>query len=358
MVNYRFPEGVEFLGESAGRAQMTVTIPTDDEGFFGRECPACKQHFRIAADDYESLPDGQMLWCVYCGHQADSSDFTTAQQMVRLRRAAVDYGVQMASRMLGEAFRDLARGSPNSLVRISHRPTPFHPKPLPGIDEERLVRERACPGCGLRYAVFAEHRYCPVCGQLPALATALDSLAAETARIDVLTDNPPQKQAELQESGVLDRTYVDTIENAVGIVETLTERAFIDRVERADQILRGRGQVFQRLDELADLFDTHLGIDLRANLGPGWAALQRAWAARHVFTHCDGIVDTKYLAAVPDSPLLEGQRLVVTEDMARTVLRDAELLCRALWPATDPAAPRELVHQGCRQRSEPDLRPA
>ncbi len=341
MADYRFPAGVEFLGESAGRARMTVAIPTDEEGFFGRECPACEQHFRIAADDYESLPDEQKLWCVYCGHRADNSDFTTAQQMARLRRAAADYGVQMASKMIAEAFRDRARRSPNSLVRISHRPTPFHPKPLPGIDEERLVRERACPGCGLRYAVFAEHRYCPVCGRLPALATALDSLAAETARIDVLTDTSPRKHAELQESGVLDRTFVDAIENAVGIVETLTERVFIDHVEEAEQILRGRGQVFQRLDGLADLFGTHLGIDLPSSLGLAWPALQRAWAARHVFTHCDGIVDAKYLAAVPDSPLQQGQRLVVTEATARNVLHDAELLCRALNPGTDPGDPSE-----------------
>ena len=332
MSDYRFPAGVKFVGESAGRAQMTVTMPTDDEGFYGRECPSCKQHFRIAADDYETLPDEQMLWCVYCGHRADDSDFTTAQQMTRLRRAASDYGVQMASKMMGETFRDLALRSPDSLVQLSYRPTPFCPEPLPGISEERLVRERACPGCGLRYAVFAEHRYCPVCGQLPALATALDSLAAETARLDVLTDTPPQKHAELQESGVLDRTYVDTIENAVGIVETLAERVFRDHVAGTDQILRGRGQVFQRLNDLAGLFATHLGIDLPASLGVAWSALQRSWAARHVFTHCDGIIDAKYLETVGDSSLRQGQRLTVTEAMARDVLRDAERLCRALNP--------------------------
>jgi hypothetical protein len=33
------------------------------------------------------------------------------------------------------------------------------PQPLPGIDEERLIRVRQCAGCALRYAVFGEHRY-------------------------------------------------------------------------------------------------------------------------------------------------------------------------------------------------------
>ena len=329
MSRYRFPAGVRFLGEARGQARMEVTMPSDAEGFFGRECPSCQKHFRIAADDYEALPDEQMLWCVYCGHRADGSDFTTKQQMARLERAATDHAVQMAQQMLDKTFRGLERGS---LVQISYQPDRFHPKPLPGIREERPVRERACPGCGLRYAVFGEHRFCPVCGQLPALVTALDSLAAETARLDALIDTTSQKHAELRESGVLDRTYVDTIENAVGIVETLAGRVFGDHVVGADRILRGRGQVFQRLNDLADLFDTHLGIDAPNILGSAWVALQRSWAARHVFTHCDGIIDSKYLEAVPNSPLQHGQRLVVTERLAREVLGDAELLCRALSP--------------------------
>ena len=42
--------------------------------------------------------------------------------------------------------------------------------------------------------------------------------------------------------------------------------------------------------------------------------------------------DTTGAVAVPNSPLQQGQRLVVTERLAREVLDDAELLCRALCP--------------------------
>jgi hypothetical protein len=38
-----------------------------------------------------------------------------------------------------------------------------------------------------------------------------------------------------------------------------------------------------------------------APVGTAWPELVRAWAARHVFTHCDGIVDAKYLQAVPST---------------------------------------------------------
>ena len=342
MPRYRFPSGVRLLGETGNQVRMSVTMPTDEEGFFGRACPSCRKHFRIWSDDYEALPDDQMLWCVYCGHRADGSDFTTPQQMARLKRAATDYAEQLVAKSLDKALRGMARRSRGSLVEISYHTKPFRPKPLPGIREERLIRERACPGCGVRYAVFGEHRFCPICGQLPALVIALDSLAAEATRLDALADSPSETHAELRESGVLDRTYVDTIGNAVGIVETLAKRLFEDRVPDAQQIVRQRrGSVFQRLNDLAELFNEYLGIDLPNSLGRAWTELQESWAARHVFTHCDGIVDSKYLADVPNSPLRQGQRLIVTERMARKVIHDAEALCRSLSPQDPPVEARE-----------------
>ncbi|MDE0601382.1 MAG: hypothetical protein OXI56_06255 [bacterium] len=351
MFHYRFPEGVEFLGEDGlGQVRMTVSVPADEEGHVGRECPSCGQHFRIASDDYQALPNEQLLWCVYCGHQDEAGRFTTAQQLERAKRAAADYAMQKVRDTLQSALGGSSLNSHNSPLQISYHTDPFYPQPLPGVSEERLVRERSCPACRFRYAVFGEHRFCPVCGQLPALLTALDSLAAETTRLDALTHVPAAQHAELRESGVIDRTCVDTIENAVGIVENLARRTFGERVPGAEDILKGRGQVFQRLDDLADLFLTHLGIDVRERIGPTWTELQESWATRHVFTHCDGIVDSKYLTSVPTSTLKEGQRLIVTEQMAHRVLRDAELLCRTIAEVFPKSRP-QVVPEGSKRKA-------
>lgn len=129
---------------------------------------------------------------------------------------------------------------------------------------------------------------------------------------------------------MLDRTYADAIENVVGIVEAMAERAFRAMVPTAEQVLKGKGKVFQRLDDFANLFHAEGGIDLRGELGGAWTEMTTIWAARHVFTHCDGIVDAKYLQAVPASGLYVGQRLRVTDQLARTAIRDAEALCRVV----------------------------
>ena len=333
MSAFRFPEGVEFGGHDDGKVVLRVSIPLDDDGFFGRQCPECRQVFRVAHDDYEALPDDVRLWCVYCGHQDDHSEFLTEQQKERVLRAAGDYGVQLAGQMLDRTFRGITRRSRHSMVTISYRSRPFFPAPLPGIDEERLVRERTCGSCDLGYAVFGEHRFCPVCGALPPLVAAIDALNAEAVRLDALAGLPGDAKAVLREQGVLDRTYADTVENLVGIVEVLAEHVFRATVRSAEQALKGKGRVFQRLDDFADLFVRHGLADPRTSLGSDWVVLRRTWAARHVFTHCDGVVDTKYLAAVPGSALRVGQRLRVTEAETRAALRTVEQLCRALSAA-------------------------
>ena len=328
--SFRFADGSEFLGgDGSGSVSFNVSMPVDDDGFFGRECPECTQHFRIEGDDYDALPDDIRLWCVYCGHTDAHDEFLTSQQEARLMRVAGDYAQQMVGQMLDDTFGRMASRSRGSAIQIKYRSRPFFPSPLPEINEERLVRERRCGECGLRYAVFGEHRFCPVCGRLPALLTALDGLAAELLRLDLIAELSDEWKASSRETGVLDRTYVDTIENVVSLVEVLAERTFTENVRNAETALKNKGSVFQRLNDFADLFAEHNVADLRAEVGDDWADLTGVWAARHVFTHRDGIVDQKYLEST-NSSLVVGQRLRITDTDARLAIRNAERLCHAI----------------------------
>jgi hypothetical protein len=63
-----------------------------------------------------------------------------------------------------------------------------------------------------------------VCGPLPADVVTLDALAAEAARLDGLTQLPIEAAATLREQGVFTRIWVDTLENLVGVVESLAAR--------------------------------------------------------------------------------------------------------------------------------------
>ena len=106
-------------------------------------------------------------------------------------------------------------------------------------------------------------------------------------------------------------------------------------VSDADQ--RVKANIFQRLDDTADLFVAAGYADLRTVLDPPtWQRLREVWAARHVFTHRDGVVDDRYLAKVPTSPARRGQRLTITEAVCRQAIIDTEALCRAVAALTAP----------------------
>ncbi|WP_327010636.1 hypothetical protein OHA72_27210 [Dactylosporangium sp. NBC_01737] len=295
-------------------------------------------------DDYEALPDELELWCVYCGHHDDHSEFMTQQQLDRAMRAAGDIGVQILGQALDEAFgRSAMRSSRSSRsgfgigIEITYRSEPFYPEPLPGIDEESLIRIRSCGSCSLRYAVFGEHRFCPVCGQLPAMVVALDALAAETARLDGLAQLSADVAAGLRERGVFTRIWVDTLENLVGVVESLGSAVFRGAVADAGVRLNGKGNVFQRLDHTAQLFVDAGFADLRSVVDNArWRRLIKFWAARHVFTHNDGLVDARYLTKVPTSTMRIGQRLTISEQDCRQAIADTEVLCRAIADLTRP----------------------
>ena len=329
-MRYSLPAGAEHDGtDENGNDRFRVAIPLDDHGFFGRQCPACGRVFLVSHESCEALPDDPRLWCVYCGHRAGNSEFLTSQQRARVMSLAGDIGLQAVSHALSTAFGQLGSRS-RGAIRFKPNPNPPRPRPLPAINEEQLVRERSCPSCAMRYAVFADHRFCPACGPLPASHVATDAVAAEAARLDALDMLPDGVRAALAEQGVLDRQYVDTIENLVGVIEALAGATFSDRVPGAAALLRGRGNVFQRLDDLADLFLAHTGNDVRLTVGTLWPQLRQTWACRHVYVHNDGMVDERYIRAAPATGLRIGQRLPVTSSDARAAISNVRALAEAL----------------------------
>ncbi|SED04962.1 hypothetical protein [Streptomyces sp. TLI_105] len=213
---------------------------------------------------------------------------------------------------------------------MSFRSRPRYPRPLPEIDEERLARTRTCAGCEIRYGVFGEHRYCPSCGRLPAATVAFDALQAETARLDALASLPDEIRAAVREQGVFTRSWVDTIENVVGVVEALGSSVFHEHVADAEERLRGKGSIFQRLDDMPDLFVSAGFPDVRGSVeSPAWQRLLRTWAARHASPTTTGS-STRSTCAGCRLPVPLGQGLVISDADCRQAVGDATALCRAL----------------------------
>ena len=136
------------------------------------------------------------------------------------------------------------------------------------------------------------------------------------------------------------RLWVDTFENVVGVVEPLARAVFYDAVPDAAARVKGNWNVFQRLDDLADLFVASGHADLRILLDDKvWLRLQATWAIRHLFTHNDGVIDDKYIAKMPTSAAKLGRRATVTEPLCRQAIADAHILCTAIASITAEQTP-------------------
>jgi len=334
---YRLPDGVEVEGQQGSSVTFRVAMPADDAGHIGRQCPSCKQLFRMHAGDYSKLPNDRRLTCPYCMSSADQGEYVTPQQLERALAGAGEWAYQAAADTLDEALDTLVRGINRSSSRsgmfsisASRGPSqPHMPSPLPVITEPAPIRERQCLRCGNRYAVFGQHIACPACGPLPPKVVAEDALAAQTAILDMLGQLPTDAFDQLRELGSVEQTASLTLGAVVSSLEVYLRDTFTNRVTGADQLTAGKRNLFQRLDDVADLYRDHLGIDLPKALGADWERLRVLYGIRHLLTHNNGVVDDLHVKRFPRFPTALGQRVTVSLADARDAIRCGRLLLDA-----------------------------
>lgn len=155
-----------------------------------------------------------------------------------------------------------------------------------------------------QYAVYGTTAFCPVCGPRAAADTVLDSIAAGKRALALGDHLPAEERDAARAAGVFDRLAANTLKNVVTIFEVFAREQFNTRATSPPAL---KGNVFQRLDDTAQLFAAHCGIDLPTTAGLDvWRRLEEDFARRHVLIHCDGIVDAKFTRAVPGTPSRSG----------------------------------------------------
>jgi hypothetical protein len=243
----------------------------------------------------------------------------------------------MVADEVGQALDDMVRNINRSYsssgmfsISASRGPRrPLMPSPLPMINEPAPIRERQCLRCRNRYAIFGQHISCPVCGPLPPKVIAEDALAAQTAILNALAQLEPTALDQLREIGAVEQTASSTLGVVVSSLEAYLKGTFNDRVAGGDQMTVGRGNVFQRLDDVAELYRDHMGIDLAATLGADWERLRMLYGVRHLLTHNNGIVDDRHLKRFPDFPVAIGNRVTLFVAEARDAIRCAQQVLEA-----------------------------
>lgn len=141
---------------------------------------------------------------------------------------------------------------------------------------------------------------------------------------------PDAVLAQLREAGSLERTAAGALGSVVSLLEAFLRQTFLDRAAGGAALIAGKGNVFQRLDDVARLYWDHLVIDLPGAIGTAeWDKLRLLYGIRHLITHTNGVVDQRHLDRFPGRGFVLVQRLHVTMGDAR----EAILLARKIIAA-------------------------
>ena len=297
--------------------EITVSLPSDEEGYFDRECPSseCQFSFKILEDDWLEKVRDEEVFCPFCGHAADSDSWWTQEQLKHAERAAV----AEVERSLGQAMKRDAdrwnRRQPRSsfitmTMNVDSRPRHV---PIP-IAAESMQLRIACPKCECRYAVVGAAFFCPACGHnaaeqmfsqsMTTIVSALDALdAIREATLD--RDAAENTARLLIESG---------LQHTVMAFQRFAEALYV----RYPCAPRARRNAFQNLGEADDLWFAATGHRFSDYITvQELESISRHFQRRHLLAHTQGIVDNDYIKRTGDTSYRVGQRLVNSEASVR-----------------------------------------
>lgn len=324
--------------------KVSVSIPTDEEGYLDRECPSseCLCEFKVHEDDWRDKVRDEEVFCPFCGHSADSDKWWTQDQLKHAEKAAlaqVEQGIGHAMKRDAENWN--RRQPRNSFIRmtmhVNNRPQQIL---LPPQAADPMRLKITCPECVCRYAVIGAAFFCPSCGHNPAELVFGQTITGVRNTLDALAPI----RAAIPDRDTAETTTRLVIENGLQNAVTAFQRYAEALYARHPSGVKPRRNAFQNLAEGSDLWSAAYGKHYSDYLSAAeLARLTRMFQQRHLLAHTQGLVDQDYITRSGDTAYRVGQRVVVREISVRECLALIEKLGAAMASdadqLTNPAAP-------------------
>ncbi len=326
-----FEETIRRLRMLDGTTSIPVSISCDEEGYFDRECPSeeCEFQFKVHMEDWKAKVRDEEVFCPFCGHTAESTEWNTEEQIEHMKQAAIAHlRSTMGDALKRDADRWNRRQPRNSLIsmtmKVDSRPRQIA---LPPAAAEPMRLKIVCPACACRYAVIGAAYFCPSCGHNAADQVFAQTIAGIRQSLEALDSVRAAIQDRDAAKSATRLIVENSLQNAVTTFQRCTEALYSNMLSAPT----ARRNAFQNLAEGSQLWQAATGKRYADHLSNGeMNRLALSFQQRHLLAHTQGIVDQDYLSKTGDTRYRLGQRIVVRAPMVRDTLDLIERLVTGL----------------------------
>lgn len=281
-------------------SKISIDMPTDENGYLGRECPACESYFKVTPGT--GLKSSTEFFCPYCGHHASSSEYWTKDQITYARSVALQKVSDAVLKDITESARSFNRRQSGGLismkatVKTSRRDVRYYV-------EKDLETHLDCAMCTLRYSIFGVFGHCPDCG----VHNSLQILDTNLKLIDKQVRWALSTDEELRE-----HLIGDALENVVSAFDGFGRTIVHRKAKHASDPKKAGRISFQNLSTAARDLEEHFGIRLSGTTSDKeWLLLVRCFQKRHLLAHCMGVIDEKYVKSTGDTTAIVGRKIKI-----------------------------------------------
>lgn len=299
--------------------KYSISLPTDEEGMLGRECPAenCLGYFKIKPGT--GIKDDDLHpTCPYCGIKVDAQDFST-QEQIEYAKSLVMREVQKA---LGEDLKNWGKSLERSTrggflqIKVDYKSTPM---PIRFYEEKELETTITCEQCGLVYSVFGKFAYCPDCG----IDNTIKILSKNLELVNKLLSKAKEEgNQEFQE--FLVHNALEDIVSSFDSFGRNSVQLFTKNTKKSNLSIS-----FQNISKARERILEEFGFDISHGLIPDdWKKVVENFQKRHLISHNDGIVDDPYIQITHDQEAVKGRKIQIVSEDIEDMLEAIEIIAQ------------------------------
>lgn len=289
---------VEQLG-----TKINITIPKDEEGMIGRECPLpdCESYFKLQPGTGlkgEEIP----CHCPYCGHKDSPDQFFT--------KAQIEYAQSIVlNKVTGAVLKDL------KALEFNHPPSggfgigfsmkvTGQPSAIRHYRERQLETDLVCDSCTLHYTIYGVFGYCPDCGVHNSIQILKKNLELVEKMLDL---------ARTQETTIAQTLIENALEDCISCFDGFGREFCRIKSPSALSPSKAAEIRFQNIYAARQKVQEQFTFDMATGLTDDeWATVRRGFQKRHLLAHKMGVVDDEYLTATSDAATAVGRKITVT----------------------------------------------